>query len=53
MKKKFVPLDVSQWPTLDRVMWIAAKQSGDLFDEPGRAAAWSPDTVRLELKTRA
>jgi hypothetical protein len=47
MKKKFVPLDVSQWPPLDREMWIAAKQPGDLFDETGRAAAWSHGTVRL------
>ena len=45
MKKKFVPLHLSLWPPLDREMWIAAKRPGDPFDQPGRAAAWRPDTV--------
>jgi hypothetical protein len=47
MKRKFVPLDLGLWPPLDRKMWIAAKQPGDPFEEPGAAAEWSHDMQRL------
>jgi hypothetical protein len=47
MKKKFVALDLSLWPPLDRKMWIAAMQPGDPFEKPGVAAGWRPAMQRM------
>lgn len=45
-KKPFsaVPLDL--WPQNDRNAWIAARQPGSIFDNPGKASKWRSDTVR-------
>lgn len=34
-------LPESEWPSMDRQAWQAARQKGGIFDETGRAANWS------------
>ncbi len=45
--KRVVPIDLNDWPPLDRKLWGAAKQPGDPFEKPGLASEWSPVTQRL------
>lgn len=39
-------IKVSDWPTADRHLWEQARKSAGLFDNGGRASAWSASTVR-------
>ena len=41
----FSSLKLTQWPEQDRLLWLAAREPGDFFDDAGLAADWRPATV--------
>jgi len=41
----FSSLKLAQWPEQDRLLWLAAREPGDFFDDAGLAADWRPATV--------
>ena len=43
-------LDVADWPAGDRAAWVVARQPGGPLDDGGRAARWSPKTIRQAEK---
>ena len=52
--RRFVPLDLTLWPPLDRKMWIAAKMPDDPFEKPGvglRMESRHPAPDRAGLRT--
>jgi integrase len=43
-------LPFSQWPARDREFWEKAIRDGDIFDERGSAAHWSPRTRETNIQ---
>ncbi len=41
----FSSLKLAQWPEQDRLLWLAAREPGDFFDDAGLAADWRAATV--------
>ena len=45
-KPSSVILALDQWPASDRALWDQVRRRGDVLEVGGRAANWSPRTVR-------
>jgi integrase len=43
-------LPVSEWPAIDRELWVRARQKVGLLDEPRPAAGWAPITQESVAK---
>ena len=47
MRKPMPSMKLAQWPEIDRSLWANSQATGGPFDEAGRAAQWSPETLRM------